>query len=88
MSQPRILDDAKKLAVEIDVGIRALPIHNTPSEWAVRRCRPHQLRRAQPAFVLALARELVHTAALELPEMTILQLPGTGVQLLGSGLFL
>jgi len=69
MSQPRILDDAKKLVVEIDVGIRALPIHNTPSEWAVRRCRPHQIRRAQPAFVLALARELVHTSALELPEI-------------------
>ena len=30
MSQPRILDDAKKLVVEIDVGIRTLPIHNTP----------------------------------------------------------
>jgi hypothetical protein len=69
MSQPRILDDAKKLAVEIDIGIRALPIHNTPSERAVRCCCSHQLRGAEPAFVPALARELVYTPALELPEI-------------------
>jgi hypothetical protein len=47
------------LARSIDAEIRALPVQNTPSVRGVRREYSRRLREADPAFVLALARELL-----------------------------
>jgi len=61
MDQLPDLDDVKRVAAEIDAEMRALPVRNTPGERAVRRKYSQRLKRAQPEFVLDLARELVET---------------------------
>ena len=53
--------NVRKIAAEIDARLCALPIRNTPSERAVRRATSRQLRGADPAFILDLARELLQT---------------------------
>jgi 3-methyladenine DNA glycosylase AlkD len=54
-------DDVKQVAAEIDARLCALPVRNTPSERAVRRAYSRELEGAEPAFILDLARELLHT---------------------------
>ncbi len=58
MGQPLDLEDAKRVASEIDEQIRALPVRNTPSVRAVRRKYSRTLKQAKPEFILDLAREL------------------------------
>jgi len=55
------LDEMKRVAAEVDAEIRALPVHNTPGERAVRRKVSQRLKQAQAEFVLDLARELIQT---------------------------
>jgi 3-methyladenine DNA glycosylase AlkD len=50
---------AKEIAAKMDAEIRALPVQNTPSVRAIRRKYSRQLEQAEPAFVLAVARELL-----------------------------
>ena len=42
----------------MDAEIRALPVHNTPNERAIRRKYSQRLKGAEATFVLAVAREL------------------------------
>jgi 3-methyladenine DNA glycosylase AlkD len=51
--------ETKKIAAAIDAEIRALPVQNTPSVRAIRRQYSRQLKQAEPAFILDLARELL-----------------------------
>ena len=51
--------EVKRVAAEIDAEMRALPVHNTPHERAVRRTYSQRLKQAQAEFVLDLARELI-----------------------------
>ena len=53
------LDDVKKIAAEMEAEIRALSVHNTPSERAVRRKYSRKLSGAAPEVILGLARELL-----------------------------
>jgi 3-methyladenine DNA glycosylase AlkD len=53
------LADAKQIAAEIDAEIGALPVQNTPSVRTIRRRYSRQLRKAEPEFVLAVARNLL-----------------------------
>jgi len=55
------LTNVRTIAAEIDARLCALPVRNTPSERAVRRAYSRQLRSAEPAFILDLARELLQT---------------------------
>ena len=50
---------AQALARAIDAEIRALPVRNTPNIRAIRREHSKHLQQADPALVLALARELL-----------------------------
>jgi hypothetical protein len=50
--------DAKKVASEIDVEIRALPHRNIPSVRAVRRKYSQMLKQTSAVFMLELARTL------------------------------
>jgi 3-methyladenine DNA glycosylase AlkD len=52
------LGDASDVAAAIDAAIRALPVQNTPNVRAIRRAYSRQLRQAEPAFVLDVARTL------------------------------
>lgn len=53
-------DTPQTVAAAIDAGIRALPQPNTPNQRAVRRRYSRQLRTADAAYVLAVARQLLH----------------------------
>jgi 3-methyladenine DNA glycosylase AlkD len=53
------VNQAKDLAAAIDAEIRALPVQNTPNVRAIRRKYSRLLGPARPAFVLAVARELL-----------------------------
>ena len=59
---------AQALARAIDAEIRALPVRNTPNVRAIRREHSKHLQQADPALVLALAREL------DLPVVALSQL--------------
>ena len=59
MDQSLNLNDAKKVASEIDAEISALPIQNTPSVRAIRRKYSRKLKQANPEFILDLAGELL-----------------------------
>jgi 3-methyladenine DNA glycosylase AlkD len=59
MKQHLELSDVSKTALQIDAKIRALPILKTAAARAIRRQYSHQLKRAEPTFVLNLARELI-----------------------------
>jgi 3-methyladenine DNA glycosylase AlkD len=59
MDQPLALSDAKYTALEIDAEIRALSVHNTPNQRAIRRRYSQILKQASPEFVLDVARELL-----------------------------
>jgi len=59
MNQPSDLQDAKRVAAEIDAEIRSLSVRNAPNARAVRRKYSQELRGADPAFVLDVARELL-----------------------------
>ncbi len=61
MDQKLDWSTAKEVASEIDAEIRALPVRNTPNARAIRRKYSRQLRRAEPEFVLAVARVLLDT---------------------------
>jgi 3-methyladenine DNA glycosylase AlkD len=52
-------EDAKLTASEIDAEIRALPVQNTPRVRSVRREYSRKLKKADPRFVLDVARELL-----------------------------
>ena len=52
---------AKEIAAQIAAEIEALPVQNTPNVRAVRRRYSRQLREAEPALILELARELCFT---------------------------
>ncbi len=54
-------DTPQALAAAMDAGIRALPLPNTPHQRAMRRRYSQQLRAADAATVLAVARTLLHT---------------------------
>ena len=49
----------EQVAIEIDAELRALPVLNTPNCRDVRRAYTQRLRRAEPGFVLDVARELI-----------------------------
>jgi 3-methyladenine DNA glycosylase AlkD len=51
--------DVQSVAAGFDAEIRALPVRNTPHVRAVRRAYSKKLKRADPGFILDLARELV-----------------------------
>jgi 3-methyladenine DNA glycosylase AlkD len=53
------LSDVKLVVARFDAEIRALPVRNAPNVRAVRRRYSRELKTAEPAFVLDLARELV-----------------------------
>jgi len=48
-----------QLAAEIDAAIRAMPAGDTPATREVRRSYSQRLKHADPAYVLAVARELL-----------------------------
>lgn len=53
------LSEAKDLAASIEAEIQTLPVRNTAAVRAVRRQYSRELKGADPALVLALARELM-----------------------------
>ncbi len=55
------MEGVKARAAEIDAQIRALPVRNAANVRAVRHEVSRQVKGAKPAFVLALARELVES---------------------------
>ena len=55
------LGHPEQVAFEIDAELRALPVLNTPNCRAVRRAYTQNLRRAEPGFVLDVARELIRS---------------------------
>jgi 3-methyladenine DNA glycosylase AlkD len=55
------LNDAQRLAAELDAEVRALPLQNSPNVRAIRRKYSLMLRTADPEFVVELARVLVHS---------------------------
>jgi len=59
MVQPLETSYASKAALQIDAKIRALPVLKTAAARAIRRQYSHQLKQANPAFILNLARELI-----------------------------
>ena len=61
MSSRPPTDTPQALAEAIDAGIRALPHPNTPNQRGLRRRYSQQLRAADAAYVLAVARALLHT---------------------------
>jgi 3-methyladenine DNA glycosylase AlkD len=65
--------DVKTVAAEIDAEIRALPVQNTPGVRALRRTYSRKLSRADPEFVLALARELVYSYGYREPAYELVQ---------------
>ena len=50
MDQQTDLNDVRKVASEIDVEIRALPVQNTPNVRAIRKYS-RKLRQASPEFI-------------------------------------
>ena len=58
MEQQLNTNDAKKVASEIVAEIRALPVRNTPNLRVIRRKYSRMLKKANPEFILDLAREL------------------------------
>jgi 3-methyladenine DNA glycosylase AlkD len=61
MKQLSDLEDAKRVASEIDAEIRALPVRNAPNARAIRREYSRKLRGVDPVFVLNVARELLES---------------------------
>lgn len=59
MVQPLETSYASKAALQIDAKIRALPVLKTAAARAIRRQYSHQLKQADPTFILNLARELI-----------------------------
>jgi 3-methyladenine DNA glycosylase AlkD len=59
MDQPFDQKKAKEIAAEIAADIRALPVHNTPSERGIRVKYSQQLKQAAPESVLDVARALL-----------------------------
>jgi 3-methyladenine DNA glycosylase AlkD len=59
MVQPLETSYASKAALQIDAKIRALPVLKTPAARAIRRQYSHQLKQADPTFILNLSRELI-----------------------------
>jgi len=55
------VQEAKEMACEVDGRIRNLPVRNAANVRAVRREVSRELEGADPAFVMALARELVQS---------------------------
>lgn len=53
------LSNVGSVASQIDAAIRALPVRNTATARGVRRQYSQQLKQVDPAFILALARELI-----------------------------
>jgi len=51
MDQQTDLNDVRKVASEIDVEIRALPVQNTPNVRAIRRKYSRKLKQASPEFI-------------------------------------
>jgi len=60
MTQQPTQANAQEIAAEIDAQIRALPVQNTPNVRAIRRRYSRQFKQADPAFILDLARALIH----------------------------
>jgi 3-methyladenine DNA glycosylase AlkD len=59
MEQRMQLSDAGSLASQIDAALHALPVRNTSAARALRRQYSRELKQAAPAFILALASELM-----------------------------
>jgi 3-methyladenine DNA glycosylase AlkD len=55
------LGHPEQVAFAIDAELRALPVLNTPNGRGVRRAYTLKLRRAEPRFVLDVARELIRS---------------------------
>lgn len=53
------LSNTSNVASQIDTEIRTLPVRNTATARAVRRQYSHQLKQADPAFILNLAKILI-----------------------------
>jgi len=53
------LSNASNAASQIDAGIRALPILKTATARSIRRQYSQQLKQADPAFILSLAKKLI-----------------------------
>jgi 3-methyladenine DNA glycosylase AlkD len=53
------MSEVKKITSDIETTIQALTVHNTPMMRSVRRKYSQSLKRADPEFILQLARELV-----------------------------
>ena len=51
--------DARSMAAQIDAEIRDLPVRNAPNVRAIRRRYSQKLKKADPRFVLDLARALL-----------------------------
>jgi 3-methyladenine DNA glycosylase AlkD len=61
MDQTSHWHDPHHVAARIDAEIQALSQPNTPNVRAVRRRYSKQLKRLEPAFIMDVARELLHT---------------------------
>jgi len=68
MEQQLNTNDAKKVALEIVAEIRALPVRNTPNVRVIRRKYSRMLKKANPEFILDLARSFLRiTTSVGLP---------------------
>jgi 3-methyladenine DNA glycosylase AlkD len=60
MDREFAMHDVKRIAAELDAEVQALPLQNSPTVREVRRKYSQMLKAADPAFVVEVARELVH----------------------------
>ena len=84
MDQHPDLKDVKACAAEIDAEIRALPVRNAQNVRAVRRAYSMQLRDADPAWMLDLVLELVHSYAYRGVAYELLRYHRRGFESLGQ----